>query len=392
MIDILKIGKDARESKKLYADTIDASIGMFYDDQHHVGGFPSVFRVLKSFPEELMLPYNSVDGGSEFQQRVSSWMFGAYEENIKSTMHPFVCATPGGSGAVSATFAIYGHHDEPMLVPDIRWQYDRFAKPRGLCLGEYAMFDGNHFNLHDFEAKINALAQKQNRVLVVINDPCHNPTGYTLSILEWEGVISILNKFTANDIVFLYDVAYIDYSIEPDSRLKMKYLPQLGKHVMTVVAFSGSKTFGAYGLRLGAAIGMSTDDAKVKDFQQKVYGYACGTWSSTSTPSVELVKAMMKDENRIEFLADLAKARKTIAERGALFNAQAKKVGLHTAPYINGFYSFIYCPSPVEVYEKLAANRIFAVPMDVGIRLALCGLTTKEIDGLAQRIKTIAHL
>ncbi len=392
MIDILKIGKDARESKKLYADTIDASIGMFYDDQHNVGGFPSVFRVLKSFSPEQMLPYNSVDGGKEFQQKVSSWLFGPYEQTIKDAMHPYVCATPGGSGAVSSTFVMYGSHDEALLVPDIRWQYDRFAKPRFIPLEAYAMFDGKHFNLHDFEKKIETLCQKQKRLIVVINDPCHNPTGYTLSIDEWEKIIAILNRFSNREIIFLYDVAYIDYSLEKDSRLKLSYLPKLGKHVLTVVAFSGSKTFGAYGLRLGAAVGLSTDENKVKEFQQKMYGYACGTWSSISTPSVELVKAMMKDENRSEFLVDLAKARKTIAERGAMFHQQAAAAGLVTAPYVNGFYSFVYCTNPIDAYEKLAAHRIFVVPMDTGIRLALCGLTVKEIDGLALRMKTLANL
>ena len=60
----------------------------------------------------------------------------------------------GGSGAVSSTFVMYGHHEEALLVPDIRWQYDRFAKPRNISLESYAMFDGKSFNLHDFETKI----------------------------------------------------------------------------------------------------------------------------------------------------------------------------------------------------------------------------------------------
>ncbi len=32
--------------------------------------------------------------------------------------------------------------------------------------------------------------EKQNRLVIVINDPCHNPTGYSLSEDEWKKVIS----------------------------------------------------------------------------------------------------------------------------------------------------------------------------------------------------------
>jgi len=392
MADILQIGKDAQESKKLFPDTIDASIGMFYDEQHLVGGFPSVYRVLKSLAPELMLPYNSVDGGGEFKKNVSEWILGPYEKLIWDTMHPFICSTPGGSGVVSATFASYGHENEAILVPNIRWQYGRFAKPRALTLETYSMFDGMAFNLKDFEAKITALAAKQKRIIVVINDPCHNPSGYTLKLSEWVAIIELLNRFSNREIVLLYDVAYIDYSLEKDARLKISYLPKLASHVVTILAFSGSKTFGAYGLRLGAAIGLSVDDKRAQECQQKLYGYACGTWSSSATPSIELMNAMMRKENKPEFLADLARAKDTISKRGVIFKKQAAAINLKTAPYVNGFYSFVLCDKPEEVYAKLAAHHIFVVPMEGGIRVALCSLSLKEVDGLAEKIKLIAHL
>ncbi|MCX5774870.1 MAG: aminotransferase class I/II-fold pyridoxal phosphate-dependent enzyme [Firmicutes bacterium] len=389
MADILQIGKDAQESKRHFPDTIDASIGMFYDENHVVGGFPSVYRVLKSLAPELMLPYNSVDGGTEFKQNVSSWLLGRYEKLIWDTMHPFVCSTPGGSGVVSAVFASYGREKEAILVPNIRWQYGRFAKPRALTLETYTMFEGSAFNLKDFEFKLTKLAAHQKRIIVVINDPCHNPSGYTLQLSEWLAIIDLLNRFSDHEIVLLYDVAYIDYSLEKDARLKISYLPTLGKHVVTVMAFSGSKTFGAYGLRLGAAISLSVDEKKAMECQQKLYGYACGTWSSSATPSIEL---MMRKENKPEFLADLAKAKDTISQRGVIFKKQAADIQLKTAPYVNGFYSFVLCDKSEEVYAKLAEHHIFVVPMEGGIRVALCSLSLKEVDGLAAKIKTIASL
>jgi hypothetical protein len=41
----------------------------------------------------------------------------------------------------------------------------------------------------------------------------------------------------------------------------------------------------------------------------------------------------------------------------------------------------------MEVYEKLAQNGVYVVPMEKGIRVALCSISLKEIDGLPQRIQ-----
>lgn len=55
--------------------------------------------------------------------------------------------------------------------------------------------------------------EKQNRLVIVINDPCHNPTGYSLSKDEWKEVISFLNECSkTHAVVLLNDIAYIDFS------------------------------------------------------------------------------------------------------------------------------------------------------------------------------------
>ena len=38
------------------------------------------------------------------------------------------------------------------------------------------------------------LLKKQGRVLIVINDPCQNPTGYTMTSEEWDKVIDVMNE------------------------------------------------------------------------------------------------------------------------------------------------------------------------------------------------------
>ncbi len=389
VIDILQISREAREAKRHFRDVVDGSVGMFIDEEGFVGGLPIVYEnLIKMMPEQL-IPYPAVDGGQPFKNNVFSWAFQNYENLIKEHFHSYVVATPGGSGAIAA---VLNNHSEPgdeVLVSDIRWQYDRFSEPAKLTLHSHPLFKGDHFDLEGFTKELKALCQIQHRVIVIINDPCHNPSGYTLSHAEWLGILEALNQQTANEMILLYDIAYIDYSCEIDQRAKAAELVRLAPHVNILVAFSGSKTFGTYGVRVGALIGLSRDADWIAKSRNRVFNFARGTWSCTPTPAIELLNRMLSPELKPSFVEGLRKARATIIQRGQLFLDQAKTVGLPLVPYRNGFYVIVTCPNAYEVYQKLTEHRIYAVPVEQGIRMALCSMSLKDIDGLPARLKKI---
>lgn len=391
-VDILKISKDALAASKIYDDVINASIGMFYDEDKSIGGMPIVSKAIRSLPDEKILPYPAVDGGKDFKNNVISWVFGKYEETIRKQMFVDACATPGGSGAIASTFAIYSKPGESIFVSDIRWQYERFADRAKLNIFEHKLFKGDSFDLDSFKERLTELCAIQKQVIIIINDPCHNPTGYTLSEQEFQQIIQIMNQFEHNDLVFLYDLAYLDFSHEEDKRKKMTYLPQLKNHVMTILSFSGSKTFGAYGLRLGAAIGLSHVEEKVKQFHHKYVNEARGSWSATPTVSIELLNHFSLKENKEAFLKGLNHITTLVQQRSVSFISQAQEVGLKTHPFRSGFYTVVLTPNPEQNYLKLAEHHIYAVPMTGGIRLALCSLSKQDIVGLPQKIKSILHL
>ena len=72
------------------------------------------------------------------------------------------------------------------------------------------------FNVTDFSDKVENLLATQNSLLIILNTPAHNPTGYALSSDEWDKVIEILkSKATKNKkISLLVDIAYIDFAAE----------------------------------------------------------------------------------------------------------------------------------------------------------------------------------
>jgi aromatic-amino-acid transaminase len=391
-VDILQISKDAIEASKKYNDVINASIGMFYDEEKAIGGMPTVSKMIKNLSDEEMLPYPAVDGGALFKNNLITWVFGKYEAEIRKNMYVSACATPGGSGAIASTFSQYANPGDYIFVSDIRWQYERFADRAGLKIFEHKLFKGDHFDVESFESRLKELCEKQKQVIVIVNDPCHNPTGFTLSEQEFKQIIEILNAQKNNEIIFLYDLAYLEYSHEEDNRKKMTFLPELEEHVLTIIAFSGSKTFGIYGMRLGAAIMLSKNEEKVKKAHPKYVNEARGSWSATPTMSIELFNKFAVKENRNEFLKDLNKINSLVQQRSRTFIEQANQVGLKTHPFRSGFYTVVLTHNPDTDYLKLAEHRIYAVPMSGGVRFALCSLSRNEIDGLPQKIKTILEL
>lgn len=123
-----------------------------------------------------------------------------------------------------------------MLTHDWHWTtYDSIAVEQGRTVETFDMFnDKGEFNLEDFEYKVSKLLRIQDRVLIILNTPANNPTGYSLSDKEWEQVVAILNK-TGDDktVALCVDVAYIDFAGETDeTRTFLPYLEKLNSNIM----------------------------------------------------------------------------------------------------------------------------------------------------------------
>ena len=105
--------------------------------------------------------------------------------------------------------------------------------------------ENNKYNLPDLKAKVNEILGKQKSLLLMINTPAHNPTGYSLSEEDLQGVIDIIKEATAGTdktVTLLLDVAYIDYAGEKEEVRKIfKKLSNLPANILSIVAYSMSK-------------------------------------------------------------------------------------------------------------------------------------------------------
>ena len=129
------------------------------------------------------------------------------------------------------------------------------------------MDDQGHFNTAAFSAAVSNILRRQDSLLLILNTPANNPTGFALSDAEWADVLEVcrLHEKNGKRISILVDIAYIAYAGEKDRvRSFMRQFAGLPEHIFTMFAFSMSKGYTMYGQRAGALVGLSSSKALSK--------------------------------------------------------------------------------------------------------------------------------
>lgn len=375
-------GKDA---------VIDATIGSLYHEEGTLVALDSVFTPYNAIPKETKAKYaGSFVGNEGYRKQVYEWLFGG----ISSGLAHDVIATPGGTGAVNLTLSQCLDAGETLLIPDIAWgSYSLMATMANLHPQSYPMFAGDHFDTEGFRKACERVLETQDKLVVVINDPCHNPTGYSLSMREWKTIIDCLNECGKKaPVVLLNDIAYMDYSYDLDhSRDHFALFDAFSDQVMAVVAFSCSKSLTSYGLRCGAAVVLGQKEEDVRAVRIVFEKAARAMWSNIPNAAMDNF-TYVTTVNREAYLKEKAQYIDLLQKRSSLFLQEAKQVGLALYPYKEGFFITIAMADNDlrdRYHAALMEQLIFTVKVNRGIRVAICSLCVKDCQGLAGRMKQI---
>ena len=299
---IVKLAKEDKE-KNGPENVIDASIGSLYGEDGELVALSTVFDNYDKIPHEVKASYaSSFLGNDGFREQVYSWLF----DGINTTLHHEVIATPGGTGAVSLTFQSVLEQGQTVILPDIAWgSYKLMATQNNFKSVTYSMFDNDKFNMDSFKETVLNISKQQDKLLIVINDPCHNPTGYSMSKEEWTQVIDFLNEVSKDvPCVVINDIAYIDYSYNlENSRKYLELFNNIGDNLMFVLAFSISKSLTSYGLRCGAALVLGKNQDAVDLVKIVFEKGARATWSNIPNAAMDNFTWVVT-ENKENFLKE----------------------------------------------------------------------------------------
>ncbi len=395
MVDkVFKAAVAANEAKVKYGDeVVNATLGTLFDEDGVFVAFDSVWKTYETIDKIQKAKYaSSIQGNPEFNAAIYDWLFGKLDKEIQCE----IIATPGGAGAISSTMKNILSPGETVIKPSLGWgPYKTMAKECFLKLTDYNMFKDNHFDIVDFKTTLTKVMNEQGKVLVIINDPCHNPTGYTLSGNEWDQIIEFVNELSIQGpVIILNDIAYVDYTNQGDIwKQHFKKYNDLSNNVMVVVAFSCSKTLTAYGARVGAQIVITKDKEQLEAFKNAAIYSARSIWSTVNNSAMKLFSTIISNETlREPYIAEKQQYIDLLRERANIFVSEAKENNLEIFPHVEGFFVTIKVIDNKEkeaLNLKLQKNNIFTVEVDGGLRVAICSVSKRKLKGLAKRIKEI---
>ena len=288
-------GISNRAKKRIAQDgkdkVVNATIGALLDDDGELIVLSSVTDVFRNLKPEEFAEYAPIAGTAEFREAVKKDAFGRYQPKGFTE----AVATPGGTGAIRNTISNFSEAGDKILVADWFWApYNTIAREIGRSVETFELFDDKRkFNIKNFSAKADSLLEKQERLVIILNTPAHNPTGYALSDEDWRNVVNYFSSVSKEKkITLLADIAYIDFAGDEEKyRSFLPIIEEAPENVLVVIAHSLSKAYTLYGMRCGAMICMAKTEEIAAEFKRVCEFSARASWSNCPrAPQVILSK------------------------------------------------------------------------------------------------------
>ena len=380
---IFALNAEANARKAKGEKVVNATLGALLDDQGALAILPTAARAVHEVPSVEWATYAPIAGSPAFLAAVAKDVFPDREDLRKAVAS---AATPGGTGALRHALAQFLEPGQRALTTSFYWgPYATLADEGERGLDAFPMFDASGgIDLAALDAALARHLDEQGRALLLLNDPCHNPTGYSMSERDWRGVAEAIGRHAARGpVAVLLDGAYCEYGPAGGLQRPIAALAGLASRALVLVAWTASKTFTHYGLRVGALLAVVPDAAQRADVQAALT-FACrGTWSNCNRGGMAAVTRLLTDPAlSVAVRAERAGLVRLLGERVDAFNREAKRAGLSYPRYDGGFFATVFTPRAAAVGEQLRKQGVFVVPVDGGVRLGLCAVPAAQIPEL----------
>ena len=393
-----------QEAKAAGKPAVNGTIGALLEDNGNLAINKVVDSAVRKAPEQEISAYAPLAGLPSFLDLTKTLAFGDAREQLENLGFNFAStASPGGSGALYLAANNFLSKGQSALLRDRHWgPYKGFLQNNGLEFETWPLIppSGNevhpYFARGEFEEKLEQLCSSQDKVMVWLNDPAHNPTG--LSITP-EGRFACLESFVDSALknpdvghTLLLDSAYSLYADEThawaDTILESIENGMLWpENLLICVAISLSKSHTIYGLRTGALVSMHPEKEVTDRLDTVMCVTARQTWSATPRVSQYCVSEMHSSEEGGQAWAkERDRLKKLLDDRRNTLISECEKLGVPLNPTMDGFFAWLEADDPSDIAHKCAENGVFLVPLTGGVRIGLCALPLDEVPKVAEAL------
>ncbi|MBW2047972.1 MAG: aminotransferase class I/II-fold pyridoxal phosphate-dependent enzyme [Deltaproteobacteria bacterium] len=297
---ILSQSAEAREK----AHRFNATIGMA-TEKGRTMHLPSVMAMLGEIRPEDALTYAPSFGILPLRE---TWQDELYRKNssLKGKEVSLPVVTNAITHGLSVVSDMWVDPGDTIVLPDKMWgNYNLiFAVRRGARIVNYPLFDyKGRFNLEEFQSCVSTHAGAGRKIIPILNFP-NNPTGYTVTSQEADGIAEILTDAARGGtmVLALTDDAYFGLFYDEEAMKESIFTRLMGKdpRLLAVKLDGATKENFVWGLRVGfITYGASlTGESRpvYEALEKKTAGAVRGSISNASHLSQEIVLRSLRSE------------------------------------------------------------------------------------------------
>jgi aromatic-amino-acid transaminase len=388
---IFALHSEAVSRKQRGEAIVNATVGVLLDEEGNLAILPTAARAVREVNRVDWATYAPIAGTPEFLRAAIHDLLGS-EPDLEQTA--IAVATPGGSGALRHAIANFLEPGQALLTTSWFWgPYQTLCDESDRKVESFEMFDEDGgLDVDALDAMIGRQIALQKRALVCINDPCHNPTGYSMTDDEWRAVVECIATRSAEaPVTLLVDCAYFLYAAG-DPRGFLRHLRPLVGRAPILFAWSASKSFTHYGLRVGALIACVGDSRERKRIGSALAYSSRGTWSNCNRGGLVAITRLLADSDMARACdIERAELRSLLHARVEAFNRLGRGRGLRHRRYEGGFFVTVFTPRAREKSAAMRAQGVYVIPQsghagDGALRVALCSVALRDVAKLVDAL------
>lgn len=385
---IFALNAEAQGRKAGGESILNATVGALLDDAGQLVVLDAVMDLWRELGAQEVAPYAPIAGDPAFLKALVKRHWPLLDGPGAA------CATPGGSGALALSLRNFLEPGQTLLTTAPYWgPYATLAAENGMGLATAPWPEAGHpLDGAAWDGALRARMKAQGRVLLWLNDPCHNPTGRSLSAADRAILMGLLRDVSRlGPTTLLLDFAYLDYTREPEAgAAALADYAALGAEgcVLVGASMSLSKSMTLYGARSGALAFPWCDDPAL----QAALTQSCrGTWSNCPRAPQSLMLRLARDgKAQARLAAEHRHWSDVLSARASALDAAMAAEGMAVLHWQGGFFVTVSMADSEATGARLKAEGVFTVPLPEGLRVGLCGLRADEAPRFARALRRAA--
>jgi aspartate aminotransferase/aromatic-amino-acid transaminase len=361
-------------------EKFDLGVGVYKD----MAGDTPILTSVKKAEARLIAAqstkvYEGQRGNTDFCGHVEDFVFGK-DHPARKEGRTLSFTAPGGCGALFQGVSLMRKTGTRRVwVSKPTWpNHPNVVKSLGLEVGEYAYAKDGAFDLAGMIASLGAAERGDG---VILQGPCHNPTGIDPSANDWRALGAFAHD---KGLLVMLDIAYHGFaqSLDRDMDGVRAFLEEAGE---AMVAYSCSKSFGLYRERTGCFLLLGETPEGIAAATTHVADNGRATWSMPPAHGAGIVATILGDAGlRAEWEAELNAMRTRMKGlRADLSDALVAATGSNALAALksqNGMFSQL----PVTAAQTVELCDKHGVYMPASGRINIAGLNPNDIPKLAE--------